>query len=147
MAEDRVLIIYDTMWQSTETMAKTISQGISEAGVKNKLIHVRKKHRSDIMKEILPAKILAIGSPTTNEGIFPTVAELLIYLKGLRPLKKKGVAFGSYDWGGEAIPAINDGLKGMGFEVIDPGLSVMYVPGQEDLENCLKLGEKIAGNL
>ena len=47
----------------------------------------------------------------------------------------------------EAIPAINDVLKGMGFEVIDPGLSVMYVPGEEDLENCLKLGEKIAGNL
>jgi len=147
IADDRVLIIYDTMWQSTETMAKAISQGISAAGVENKLIHVRKNHRSDIMKEILSSKILVIGSPTINEGIFPTVAELLIYLKGLRPLKKKGVAFGSYGWGGEAIPAINDAMKGMGFEVIDPGLSVMYVPGEEDLENCVALGEKIAASL
>ena len=147
IADDRVLIIYDTMWQSTETMAKAISQGISAAGVENKLIHVRKNHRSDIMKEILSAKILVIGSPTINEGIFPTVAELLIYLKGLRPLKKKGVAFGSYGWGGEAIPAINDAMKGMGFEIIDPGLSVMYVPGEEDLENCVALGEKIAASL
>jgi flavorubredoxin len=147
IADDRVLIIYDTMWQSTETMAKAISQGISAAGVENKLIHVRKNHRSDIMKEILSSKILVIGSPTINEGIFPTVAELLIYLKGLRPLKKKGVAFGSYGWGGEAIPAINDAMKAMGFEVIDPGLSVMYVPGEEDLENCVALGEKIAASL
>jgi len=147
VAEERVLIIYDTMWQSTETMAKVISQGISQAGVENKLIHVRKNHRSDIMKEILSAKILAIGSPTINEGIFPTVAELLIYLKGLRPLKKKGVAFGSYGWGGEAIPAINDAMKGMGIEVIDPGLSVMYVPGDEDLQNCFQMGEKIAASL
>jgi flavorubredoxin len=135
------------MWQSTETMAKAISQGISAAGVENKLIHVRKNHRSDIMKEILSSKILVIGSPTINEGIFPTVAELLIYLKGLRPLKKKGVAFGSYGWGGEAIPAINDAMKAIGFEVIDPGLSVMYVPGEEDLENCVALGEKIAASL
>ena len=147
IADDRVLIIYDTMWQSTETMAKAISQGISAAGVENKLIHVRKNHRSDIMKEILSSKILVIGSPTINEGIFPSVAELLIYLKGLRPLKKKGVAFGSYGWGGEAIPAINDAMKGMGFEIIDPGLSVMYVPGEEDLENCVALGEKIAARL
>jgi flavorubredoxin len=62
-------------------------------------------------------------------------------------LKKKGVAFGSYGWGGEAIPAINDAMTAMGFEVIDPGLSVMYVPGEEDLENCVALGEKIAASL
>ena len=147
VAERRVLIIYDTMWQSTETMAKAIAQGVSEAGVENKLIHVRKNHRSDIMKEILSAKVLAIGSPTINEGIFPTVAELLVYLKGLRPLKKRGLAFGSYGWGGEAIPAITEAMKGMGIEVIDPGLSVMYVPGAEDLENCVELGRKIAANL
>jgi flavorubredoxin len=147
IADNRVLIIYDTMWQSTETMAAAIAQGISAAGVENKLINVRNNHRSDIMKEILSSKILVVGSPTINEGIFPTVAELLLYLKGLRPLKKKGVAFGSYGWGGEAIPAINDAMKGMGFEIIDPGLSVMYVPGEEDLENCVALGEKIAASL
>ena len=147
IADDRVLIIYDTMWQSTETMAKAISQGISAAGVENNLIHVRKNHRSDIMKEILSSKILVIGSPTLNEGIFPSVAELLFYLKGLRPLKKKGVAFGSYGWGGEAIPAINEAMKGLGFEIIDPGLSVMYVPGEDDLEKCVALGQKIAASL
>jgi len=62
-------------------------------------------------------------------------------------LKKKGVAFGSYGWGGEAIPAINVAMKGMGFEIIDPGLSDVYVPGEEDLENCVALGAKIAANL
>ena len=56
------------------------------------------------------------------------------------------MASGSFGWCGEAIPAINDAMKGMGIEVIDPGLSVMYVPGEEDLENCLKLGEKIAAS-
>lgn len=147
VAQDRVLVIYDTMWQSTETMARAIAQGISEAGVENKLIHVRRNHRSDIMKEVLGAKIVAIGSPTINEGVFPTIGELLIYLKGLRPLKKKGVAFGSYGWGGEAIPAINDALKGMGIDIIDPGLSVMYVPGEEDLEKCVQLGKKLAASL
>jgi anaerobic nitric oxide reductase flavorubredoxin len=147
VAEDRVLIIYDTMWESTETMARAISEGISKGGVENKLLHVRKNHYSDILKDVLSAKILVIGSPTINEGIFPSVAQLLSYLKGLRPLKKKGVAFGSYGWGGEAIPAINEAMKEMRFQVIDPGLGVVYVPGKEDVESCIRLGEKIAASL
>lgn len=146
-AQDRILVIYDTMWGSTEMMAKAISQGIGEAGVENRLINVRSHHRSDIVKEILTSKILVIGSPTINEGLFPTVAELLAYLKGLRPLKKKGVAFGSYGWGGEAIPAINEAMKGMGFEIVDPGLGVTYVPGPDDLVGCVELGRRIAGSL
>jgi flavorubredoxin len=144
VAQDRILIIYDTMWGSTEMMAKAISQGIGEAGVENRLINVRSHHRSDLVREILEAKILVIGSPTINEGIFPTVAELLAYLKGLRPLKKKGVAFGSYGWGGEAITAINEAMKGMGFEIVDPGVGVIYVPGPDDLVGCVELGRKIA---
>ena len=147
VAEDRALIIYDSMWGSTESMAKAISQGMSQAGLENKLLHVRKNHYSDIVKEILTAKVLVIGSPTLNEGIFPSVAQLLSYLKGLHPLKKKGVAFGSYGWGGEAIKALESEMKAMGIAMLEPGLGVIYVPKDEDLKSCMQLGERIAANL
>jgi anaerobic nitric oxide reductase flavorubredoxin len=147
VAENRALVIYDSMWGSTETMAKAIAQGMSQAGLENKLIHVRKNHYSDIIKEILTAKILVIGSPTLNEGVFPSVAQLLAYLKGLHPLKKHGVAFGSYGWGGEAIKVIEGDMKAMGIKVLEPGLGVIYVPGDEDLQNCIQLGERLASSL
>jgi len=147
VAEDRALIIYDSMWGSTDRMAKAIAQGMSQAGLENKLLHVRRNHYSDIVKEILTAKILVIGSPTINEGIFPSVAQLLSYLKGLHPLKKKGVAFGSYGWGGEAIKAMEGEMKAMGITILEPGLGVIYVPGEEDLKSCMQLGERIAANL
>ncbi len=143
-AADRVLIIYDTMWGSTAAMAKAISQGVAEAGVDTRLLDVRSNHRSDIVKEILSARALAIGSPTINEGVFPSIAELMAYLKGLRPLKKMGVAFGSYGWGGEAIPALNQSMKDMGIEVIDEGLGIIYVPDQDDLDRCARLGRHVA---
>jgi len=38
-------------------------------------------------------------------------------------------------------------MKGMGIEIIDPGLSVIYVPGEEDLANCVALGKKIAASI
>lgn len=147
VAEDRALIIYDSMWGSTESMARAISHGMTKAGLENKLIHVRKNHYSDIIKEVLTAKALVIGSPTINEGIFPSVAQILAYLKGLRPMKKKGAVFGSYGWGGEAIKAMEEAMKGMGIELVETGLGVMYVPGEEDLANCVQLGERIAGSL
>ena len=147
VAENRALVIYDSMWGSTETMAKAIAHGMSQAGVENKLLHLRKNHYSDIIKEILTAKLLVIGSPTLNEGIFPSVAQLLAYLKGLHPLKKRGVAFGSYGWGGEAIKAVEAEMKAMGIEVLEPGLGVIYVPNDEDLENCVQLGKRLANSL
>ncbi|MEI8183540.1 MAG: FprA family A-type flavoprotein [Desulfomonile sp.] len=144
VTQDRVLIIYDTMWGSTETMAKAISEGLGKAGVEHKLLRLRTTHYSDVVREILTSKIIVIGSPTINEGIFPSVAQLLSYLKGLHPLKKKGVAFGSYGWGGEAIEAINSEMRVSGIEVIEPGLGVIYVPMNQDIEACLQLGARIA---
>ncbi len=147
VAENRALVIYDSMWGSTETMAKAISQGMTQAGLENKLLHVRKNHYSDIVKEILTAKLLVIGSPTLNEGLFPSVAQLLAYLKGLHPMKKRGVAFGSYGWGGEAIKVLEAEMKAMGIQILEPGLGVIYVPGAEDLENCVQLGKRLAQSL
>jgi anaerobic nitric oxide reductase flavorubredoxin len=147
VAENRALVIYDSMWGSTETMAKAIAHGMSQGGLENKLIHVRKNHYSDIIKEILTAKLLVIGSPTLNEGVFPSVAQLLAYLKGLHPMKKRGVAFGSYGWGGEAIKVLEAEMKAMGIEVLEPGLGVIYVPNDEDLENCVQLGKRLANSL
>ncbi|MBI5250308.1 MAG: FprA family A-type flavoprotein [Desulfomonile tiedjei] len=144
VARDRVLVIYDTMWGSTEAMARAISEGLNSAQVEHKLIHLRKNHYSDVLGEILTAKALVIGSPTINEGMFPSVAQLLYYIKGLHPLKKKGVAFGSYGWGGEAIEAINGEMRASGIEILEPGLGITYVPGKEDLEECVLLGKRIA---
>ncbi len=144
VAQDRVLVIYDTMWGSTEQMAKAICAGIDKAGVEYRLINVRKNHYSDIVKEILMAKVVAVGSPTLNEGIFPSIAQILSYLKGLHPLNKKGVAFGSYGWGGEAIEAITKEMRACGIEVVEPGLGIVYVPMQNDLASCFELGRRIA---
>lgn len=144
IARDQVLIIYDTMWGSTETMAKAISEGLGKARVEHRLLRLRTNHYSDVVREILTSKIIIIGSPTINEGIFPSVAQLLSYLRGLHPLKKKGVAFGSYGWGGEAIEAINSEMKASGIAVMEPGLGVVYVPMTQDIEACFKLAERIA---
>jgi flavorubredoxin len=142
--EEKVLVIYDTMWGSTEIMANEIAETVRAAGVEVKLLNLRKNPRSRIMKEMLDAAAFAVGSPTLNNGLFPTVGDFLVYLKGLRPQKKKAMAFGSYGWGGGAVKIIEQELKSAGVDVLEPGLQVRYRPYEKELVRCRKLGEQLA---
>ena len=143
----KALVIYDTMWQSTRKMAETIVEGLGEEGVETKSMHLRAFHRSDIITEILDAGAILIGSPTINNGLYPTMSDFLTYLKGLRPKNKIATAFGSYGWSGEAVKLIIKELEAMNLKIVDPGLKVNYVPDAEDLKSCFKFGKRIGGAL
>ncbi len=142
-AERKAVVVYDTMWHSTERMAHAVGEGLEREGVSYKLMSLKHNHRSDVMTEILDAKALVFGSPTLNNGLLPTLADMLCYLKGLKPSGKIGAAFGSYGWSGEAVKLINRELEAMKVERVDPGLSLKYVPGAEGLAQCAALGRKI----
>ncbi|MFO7932283.1 MAG: flavodoxin domain-containing protein, partial [Desulfosalsimonas sp.] len=140
---NKAVVVYDTMWKSTRTMAENIADGIAETGVAVKPIHIRSSHRSDIMTELLDAKAFVIGSPTINNMIFPTVADLLTYVKGLRPKNRIGTSFGSYGWSGESVKIIREELEAMGVDIIDPGLRIQYVPDADAVAQCVDFGRKI----
>ncbi len=141
--EQKAVVVYDTMWHSTETMAKEIVQGIVEEGVIARPMHIRSSHRSEIMTEVLDAAAVIVGSPTINNQLFPTVSDFLTYMKGLKPKNKIGAAFGSYGWSGESVALINQELEAMKFDIIDPGVKIQYVPDQDGKNACLELGRKI----
>ena len=143
----KALVIYDTMWHSTQKMAETIAEAIAGEGVNAKPMHLRSCHRSDVMTEVLDAGAIVVGSPTLNNGIFPTVSDFLTYMKGLRPQNKIGTAFCSFGWSGEAMNLINNELKGMKFDVIDPGVKIQYVPDEKGLEECREMGRSIGRRL
>jgi flavorubredoxin len=141
--EQKAVVVYDTMWHSTETMAEEIVQGIVEEGVIARPMHIRSSHRSEIMTEVLDAAAVIVGSPTINNQLFPTVSDFLTYMKGLKPKNKIGAAFGSYGWSGESVTLINQELEAMKFDIIDPGVKIQYVPDQDGKNACLELGRKI----
>jgi len=143
----KALVIYDTMWHSTEIMANAIVDALGQEGVDVKPMHLRSFHRSDVITEVLDAGAIIVGSPTLNNGLFPTISDFLTYMKGLRPQNKIGAAFGSYGWSAESIKLINRKLEEMKFNIIDPGLKIQYVPNEEGIKACNELGRKIAKEL
>jgi flavorubredoxin len=142
-SEKKAVIVYDTMWQSTEQMAEAIASGLYKEGINVRPMHLRKCHRSDIMTEVIDARAVIMGSPTLNNGPFPTISDFLTYMKGLKPINKIGAAFGSYGWSGEAVKLISKELEAMKFDLVDPGVKIQYVPNQEDLDACVEFGKKI----
>jgi flavorubredoxin len=142
-AGNKVSVVFDTMWQSTEKMGRTLAEFFMSKGIEVKLMKLRQWHRSDIMAEILDSKAVCIGSPTLHRNLFPTVADLLCYMKGLKPQKKVAAAFGSYGWSGESMQLVSDELKAIGLDVIEPGVRAQYLPNAEDTAHIIALAEKI----
>jgi flavorubredoxin len=142
--EKRAVIVYDTMWGSTEKVAKALAEGIMSEGVVVSLHRLRDTHNSDVIAQILEAKAVLVGSPTLNNGLFPSVASFLAYMKGLRPRNKIGAAFGSYGWGGGAKRAVEAEMKASGIELLEGGLDYNYRPTEKELEEAAEFGRTFA---
>lgn len=132
--ENSVLIVYDTMWGSTERIAKALQNEIEHRGVPVKRFKLTYADYSDVITEAMKAKAILVGSPTLNNGLYPTIAEYLSYQKGLKPMNKIGLAFGSYGWSGQAPNEIAQILLDTKFDVMEEKIRIKYVPRPADLD-------------
>lgn len=143
-AEERVLIAYDTMWESTDMMARAIAEGVQREGIPARLFKLSATDHADIFRELLEARGLMIGSSTINNTVLPATASFIEGLKGLRPKGKMACVFGSHGWGGGAVKVIEQAIKQAGIEHTVDGLAVKYRPDAGELEACRQLGSQFA---
>jgi flavorubredoxin len=146
-ADLRVAVIYDTMWHSTEHMIIPVMQGIKDEGVDCRVIKLRASPMSVAIKEFWKARGTLIGAPTINNVMFPSVAEFLYHLGGLRPKGRMIGAFGSFGWGGGAVKEAYESFKKMGLEIVEPGVQVQYKPTLDDEQKCYKFGKEFAAKV
>jgi flavorubredoxin len=143
----KAVVVFDSMWQSTDKMARAVADGLTHGGLQVEVMPLKAAHRSDVATELLEAGALLVGSPTLNNQMYPTMAGLMSYLKGLRPKGLIGAAFGSYGWGGQGVSQLDKALDDMGVERVEKGLRVRYVPDTDALASCHALGERVAATL
>ena len=145
--KQKAIVVFDTMWGSTDKMARAIAEGIISQGVEAKLLKLRGTDNTDIVTEIVDAKAVLVGSPTLNNGMFPSLGTFLTYITGLKPKGKIWSFFGSYGWGGGAVKNMFKTVKEAGFEVLEPGIEAKWVPTAEELKKCFEFGQQIAQNI
>jgi flavorubredoxin len=138
------VIAYDTMWGSTEKIAFAIATGLEEEGISVRLRNIQHTPFSQIITDVLEAELIAIGSPTLNNNMLPTVGGFLTYLKGLRPKDRTGFVFGSYGWGGQAVKLMEDMLEGLSWDFPEESVNINYIPNETDLEKIKNKSKKLA---
>ncbi|MDP8255255.1 MAG: FprA family A-type flavoprotein [Candidatus Alcyoniella australis] len=143
---NKAVIAFDTMWHTTEKMAMAIGEGLSTAGVSVKLMPMQGSHRSDVVAELLDAGAFLVGAPTMNNQLFPSMADVLTYVKGLKPRNLVGAAFGSYGWSGESVKQIEEYLQQTGVDLVD-SINIKYVVNDDGLRRCKELGASVAAKL
>lgn len=141
--ERRAVIVYDSMWGSTEKIAHTLMAGIEEEKIPVTLRNLKTTHISDIITDVLQSKAVLIGSPTLNNGMLPAMGAFLTYLKGLRPQKRIGFVFGSYGWGGQAVGEIETILKNLSWDLPEKSININYVPNDDELKEIQTVGKKL----
>ena len=111
----RAVIVFDSMWGSTHLMARQLEQEWQEQGYTVQTLCLSDTHVSTCMAALLDAARIAVGCSTLNRQVMPTMGAFLVYLKGLSPKNRTGLAFGSYGWSGESIGLIEETLKALGW--------------------------------
>jgi len=147
VTEKKVVIAYDSMWKSTELMARSIYEAFEAAGYEIAYKNLQVNHESDVMTDIIDAEYICVGSPTLNSEIMPNVAGFLTYMRGLAPKGgRKAIAFGSYGWNGKSIKNVEQYLLDSGYDVKGT-FSQQYRPTTEDLNELInKVSSIISSN-
>jgi len=142
-SDDKALIVYDSMWGSTEKMAYKLQEGLEESGIPVTMRNLKTNHISDIITDVLTSKMILLGSPTLNNTMLPTMGGFLTYLKGLRPKNRIGFVFGSYGWGGQAVGEIEKIVKDLSWDIPVDSVNLNYIPDENEYVDVKKIGEKL----
>jgi len=145
--ENKALIIYDSMWGSTEKIAYALYEGLEEAGIKVTIRNLKNTFISDIINDVLTSKFILLGSTTMNNNMLPSMGGFLTYLKGLKPRNRIGFVFGSYGWGGQAVGEMEKILKDLSWELPIKSININYIPDENDLKNVKKIGKELVKNI
>ena len=143
----KIVILFDTMWESTAMMADSVFAGAQSVSqnVNVQLMQVRRHTLTRIATEMLDASAVAFGSATLNGQMMPAMAAALNYIKGLfRSMKKPAFAFGSSGWGIGGVEQIAKWFGEMGWEQVGDSLRSQWRGTPECHKACFEAGRLLA---
>ena len=111
------------------------------------IFFLHEDERSEIVKSILTSKGIAVGDPTINDVPYPSIGDIMYYLKGLlfnrTGIERKAVTFGSMGGKGGSPAKLAEELGNCGFDIVDTQ-EIYYVPTAEEDDASYELGKKLA---
>jgi flavodoxin short chain len=139
----KVLISYWSGTGNTETMARRVAQGVTDAGGEA-VVKTVAETTPDLVKESVA---LAFGCPAMGAEVLEEgeMEPLISALSRTEVGSKNTGLFGSYDWGdGQWMRDWVERMKSLGAVVDGEGIIAQLAPDESALSKCYELGKRLA---
>jgi flavorubredoxin len=142
----KAVLIYATMWNSTEKMMKTMEDTLLTEGIEVSKHNLAVADIGDIAKDLVDARAIVLGTPTVLAGAHPLAMYAAYLAKALRPPAKFAIVLSSYGWGGGAIKHIQETLGPTKMEIVG-AMEINGPPTEADVDKIASLGKTLANKI
>jgi flavorubredoxin len=139
----KAIVVYVSMWKSTETMIKTITETLLSEGIEVSLYNLSNVDIGDIAKDLVDSRAIVLGTPTVLGGMHPLSIYASYLVKALHPPLKYAVVIGSYGWAGGALRQAQELLGPMKIELV-ASFEVNGPPSVKDHEKIIEIGKHLS---
>lgn len=146
--KEKAVVVYVSMWRSTEAMARTMAETLLSEGVEVTLHDLLTLDVGELAGDLVDSRALVLGTPTVLGGMHPLALYAAHLVKALRPPLKYLALLVSYGWSLGASTQAQEILTSMGVELVG-SMEVNGPPTSMDREKIAELAtilaEKIKG--
>ena len=144
--KQKAIIVYSTMWHSTEKMIQAMIDTLASQGIETALYNLAVSDVGEVAKDLVDARAIVLGAPTVLGGAHPLAVYATYLVKALRPPLKFGVVLSSYGWGGGAIRHVKEILGQTKLELVG-AMEINGPPSENDIARIAELGITLAGKI
>ncbi|NIN66645.1 MAG: MBL fold metallo-hydrolase [Anaerolineae bacterium] len=144
--KEKVVVVYVTMWNSTETMIKTLVETLLAEGIEVSLHNLVNADIGDVARDLVDSRAIVLGAPTVLGGMHPLAIYASHLVRALRPPLRYGVILSSYGWGGGALKQASEILGPTKIEVVG-ALEVNGPPSSADHDQIVQIGKRLSSEI
>ena len=138
----KVMIVYVSMWGSTEKMVLALRDALVKKDITVQLFDIPNTEIGYIAKELVDTPVVVVGAPTVLGGVHPVAAYATMLLKALRAPTRYAAVLTSYGWSGGAVKALQGILEGTKIEVLGV-VEVKGPPKKAEFDKVTELADRI----
>ena len=142
----KVMIVYVSMWGSTEKMVLALRDALVKKGITVQLFDIPNTDIGHIAKELVDAPVVVVGAPAVLGGVHPVAAYATMLVKVLRAPTRYAAVLTSYGWSGGAVKALQGILEGTKIEVLG-AVEAKGPPKKAEFDKVTELADTIGEKL
>jgi flavorubredoxin len=141
--KQKAIVVYVSMWSSTEAMIKTMVETLLSEGIEVSLYNLPHADIGEIAKDLVDSRAIVLGMPTVLGGMHPIAMNAANLVKALRPPLKYAIILSSYGWAGGALRQALEILGPTKIEVVGT-LEINGPPSVDDHQKIVEMGKQLS---